>query len=98
MYISRKDSIRRRVVNEDKVISMLKEEGFTVEVILLSTYVRNTKDAHKILHRAALVIGPHGITRDINIHFYTHENHTCYVLLSIIKLYYYYLYKLNFFM
>jgi hypothetical protein len=60
IYLTREDSQRRRVTNRHQVYNLLKEKGFEVEVLILSDYLESIGDAHKKLHSASLIIGPHG--------------------------------------
>ena len=60
IYLTREDSGRRRVLNRDDIYDLLTSEGFEVEKLMLTTYKTDISKAHQILHRAGLVIGPHG--------------------------------------
>ncbi len=56
LYVTRRDSIRRRVLNEDALEAFLQPYGFrTVELSRLSF-----RQQVELFHRAEIVLGPHG--------------------------------------
>lgn len=56
LYVSRSDASRRRILNEDEVVALLKKYGF--EKVELSS--RSFKDQAELFHAAEAVVGPHG--------------------------------------
>jgi hypothetical protein len=56
LYVTRRDSSRRRILNEDALVAFLAPYGFrTVELSKLSF-----REQVELFHRAEIVIGPHG--------------------------------------
>jgi capsular polysaccharide biosynthesis protein len=64
LYITRRDSNRRRVLNEDALEAFLQPYGFrTVELSKLSF-----RQQVELFHRAEIVVGPHGAGLNVLFH------------------------------
>lgn len=58
LYLSRSDSTKRRIINQDEVIRIVEEEGFNVTTVVLTGMGK--EETHKLMRTASLVFGPHG--------------------------------------